>query len=157
MFESYEFVVFEYRTHKFLNLLLLAMESLNEFQKRQLFGQFYEKIYKKESHSLGTLSKWDSKDDLKTYNIINCIENNLSLRRSNGSGRKAIKMIRKKIESLINSLDGKKGISQKRKAQKYNISQSYVSKILRWAGVKYCKRRIKPKTSQEQDIVIKRD
>jgi hypothetical protein len=43
-----------------------------------------------------------------------------------------------------------------KKAQKYKISQSYVSKILEWARDKYYQRRIKPKTSPEQVIVIKK-
>jgi hypothetical protein len=84
------------------------MESLNQFQKRQLIGQFYEKIGKKESHSLlCTLSKWDSKGVR--------IENNIPSKRSNGSGRKAIKINHKKIESLINSFDEKKGVHRKEK------------------------------------------
>jgi hypothetical protein len=90
------------------------------------------------------------------YNIISRIENNIPLKRFNGSGRKAIKMNHKKIESLINSFDGKKGVSHNRIAQKYGISQPYVCKILAWAGVKYYKRGVKPKTSPEQDIVIKK-
>jgi hypothetical protein len=132
------------------------MKSLNEFQKRQLVGQFYEENRRKGKpftvrHFIEMGLKRRS-----IYNVISRIENNKPLKRSNGSGRKAIKMNHKKIESLINSFDGKKRVSQKRKAQKYDISQSYVSKIQGWAGVKYYKKRIKSKTIPEQDIVIKK-
>jgi hypothetical protein len=71
-----------------------------------------KKIDKKESHSLlDTLSK--SKIKHKLYEITKLIFINIALKRSNGSGRKAIKMNHKKIESLINSFDRKKGVSQK--------------------------------------------
>ncbi len=96
------------------------MESLNEFQKRQLVGQFYEKNRQKGKpftvrHFIEMGLRRRS-----IYNIINRIENKIPSKRSNGSGRKAIKMNHKKIESLINGFDGKKGVSQKRIAQNYN-------------------------------------
>jgi hypothetical protein len=132
------------------------METLNEYQKRQLIGQFYEK--NREKGKPFTVRHFIEMGLKKRsiYSIISRIENKVSLKRSIGSGRKAVKMNHKRIESLINSFDGKKGISQRKQALKYKISQPYVSKILGWAGVKYYKRGNKPKTSPEQDIKIKK-
>jgi len=113
------------------------MESLNEFQRRKLIGQFYEKHRQK--GKIFTVKHFIEMG-LKirpTYNITSRIGSKIPLKKFNDSGRKAIKMNYKKIESLINSLDGKKGISQNRIAQNYNISQSYACKILAWTGVKY--------------------
>jgi hypothetical protein len=53
---------------------------------------------------------------------------------------------------LINKLDGKTVVSQQKLALNYGITQQYVSKIIRWHGVKYYKRKTKPKTTTEQEI-----
>ncbi len=56
---------------------------------------------------------------------------------------------------MINKADGKTDVSQQKLALNYGITQQYVSKIVRWHGIKYYKRKTKPKTTPEQEIKIK--
>ena len=48
-----------------------------------------------------------------------------------GQGKKALKMTDKRRETLIDTVDGKKGKSQIKLANKLKITQKYVNKILR--------------------------
>jgi transposase len=131
------------------------MNQLNEEQKRLLIGNFYsENKEKGKPYTVNHFIKMGLQAR-SIYRIIDRVDNNISLKRRPGSGRKPYKMSHKKIDNLINKVDGKTGVSQQKLALNYGITQQYVSKIVRWHGIKYYKRKTKPKTTPEQEIKIK--
>ena len=57
------------------------------------------------------------------------------------AGRKRVKMIERKRNMLVRAASNKVGVSVRNLAKKYDISKSYVQKILKEKGVKYLKRK----------------
>lgn len=154
-FDSLDFKLFDKQTKRFFVALVLSMDCLNEEQKRLIIGQFYQ-FNRDRGKRFTVLHFMKMKLHEKTiYRIINRIDNNMSLKRSKGSGRKQFKMSHKHIESLIYRVDGKKGVSQKKLALKYKICQQYVSRIIIWSCIKYYRRQNKQKTTEKQNIIIK--
>ena len=64
------------------------------------------------------------------YKILRRKKNNISTKRLKGSGRKAVKMPKKKVEQLKKMSDAKDGISQRKAARKFNVCQPYINEIL---------------------------
>ena len=84
------------------------------------------------------------------YDIIIRVNNNLTLNRMVGQGRKVLKMIYKRREQQIVRVDGEKGKSQFELANKLKITQKYVNKILRQNIIQYNKRETKTKVCEKQ-------
>jgi len=64
-------------------------------------------------------------------------------------------MTANKVKRLVKRVDGQKGISQRKLAKRFRISQSYVNKQIKNNGINYYKRQLKPKVDEKQKIVIK--
>ena len=58
-----------------------------------------------------------------------------------------------KIDSLISLVNNSKGVSQRKLARRFKISQPYVCKLLSYVGIKYYKWQKTPKTNAKQAIV----
>ena len=83
------------------------------------------------------------------YDIIIRVNNNLTLNRKVGQGRKALKMTDKRRKPLIERMDGENGKSQIKLANKLKITEKYISKILRQNIIQYYKRKTKPKVNEK--------
>jgi transposase len=145
-------------SHSFLKKIFLvisvskAMNQLSQEQRRLIVGQFYsenksfQKSYTwKHFRALGLKRSF-------VYDVMQSVDNKKSLIRKPGSGRPAVKMNKKRIKELCSKVDGKLGISQAKLGMKYNCSQQYISHVLSKCGIKYRKRKIKPKTTEEQKV-----
>lgn len=124
--------------------------------RRLLIGHFYEKnkSYGK-TYTVNHFVRMGMKKNT-IYQIIKRVENGITLKQRKGQGRPVVKMTQNKIKSLKRRVDGKAGISQRRLAQKYGITQSWVGVLLKRNGIRYFKRQSKPKTTDKQRIKQKR-
>jgi len=84
------------------------------------------------------------------YDAIQRVKNNISPKRQPGQGRPAKKMPKKKIKRLKQHFDHKQGRSQRQAAKMYDISPSYVNKILKKASIKCRKKKTIPDRSEAQ-------
>jgi transposase len=120
------------------------MSGLNLKEKRILVKNFFEK---NKANGKAFTVKYFQKLGISrrtVYNIISLAEKGASFSRKVGSGRKSWKINKSKILKIAKSVDGKTGISQRKIARKYNISQPYVSKILKKQKIRYFKRQKAP-------------
>ena len=65
------------------------------------------------------------------YDILQRIEHTGSVANKRGSGRKAIKMDRHKIEALRRAVNHKTGVSQRQLAIRFGCDQSYISRTIK--------------------------
>ena len=70
--------------------------------------------------------------------------------RKAGSGRKSVKMTTQMEKKLIRKAQHKIGVSTRNLARQFGISQAYVRKILKKAGVTYRKRQKVPELTENQ-------
>ena len=132
------------------------MNEFNEVDRRRIVGKFYsENKHLGKAHTVAHFLRLNLKQS-SIYCIIRRIEKNMTLERKVGSGRSAIKMPNKKVESLKNSIIGKLCVSQRKLAKRFNISRSYLQEILRTNGIQYFKRQVIPKTTEKQRILQKK-
>lgn len=75
--------------------------------------------------------------------IIKRCESGITIERIKGSGRIAKKMPKAKVKQLKAMFDHKDGRSQPMIAKKFNISQQYVSKLLKTKTTIVCRKKIK--------------
>ena len=68
------------------------------------------------------------------YNAIKRVNDGIGPERRKGSGRPAIKMPPKQIKRLQQDFDHKDGKSQRDAARKFQITQPYVCKLLKFSG-----------------------
>lgn len=127
------------------------MSDLKQEEKRNLISDFYTKNLSKGKpytvkyfEKLGICRR-------TVYNVISRVEKGNTLNRKKGSGRKHWKISNYQKASIFRSVDGKSGISQRKMARKYNVSQQYVSKLLKNRGIKYYKRQSAPDSSETQE------
>ena len=132
------------------------MDQLKGIDRRRIVGNYYIKFkHLGKTHTVKYFQRMNVKRTT-IYSIIRRLEKNGSVERKSGSGRPAIKMPKKKVNALKDSLIGKLGISQRKLANRFNIGQSYLCKILKKNGVKHYKRHPKSKTSDSQKIIQKK-
>lgn len=126
------------------------MHALNENQRRELIGQFYNE-HSSQPKSF-TVHHFEEMGVPRrtTYNAIQRVCSGGSLKRKAGSGRTAKKMSKKKVRTLLAMFTNKTGCSQRKAAAKFNISQRYVGKLLRKSNVKKFKRQKAPKSTLKQ-------
>ena len=95
--------------------------------RKEIFDKF---------HDLGapkrTLNRW-----------LASLEQNKTLARENGSGRVAKKVTRTVKQQIKKKFNHRSGCSQRKVAQKFNISKSYVQKILKQSSNIRCYKKIK--------------
>ena len=90
------------------------------------------------------------------YNILQRKEKNIGPERKVGSGRTAKKMPKKQIKRLEKSIDKKDGVSQRRLAKRFNVSQPYVSKIINEkTSIRYRKKVKAPKRTPAQKAAVR--
>ena len=83
------------------------------------------------------------------YDILQRIEHTGSVANKRGSGRKAIKMDRHKIEALRRAVNHKTGVSQRQFAIRFGFDQSYISRTITRLNI-MCRKRVKvPKYRDE--------
>lgn len=90
------------------------------------------------------------------YNILKRKDNNILPERQVGSGRKAVKMTKKKIKQLGKKIDHQHGISQRSLAKKFNVNQSYICKTIKQKTIiRYHKKIKAPKRTPEQQSLVR--
>lgn len=90
------------------------------------------------------------------YAILKRKENNINAEQQTGSGRIANKMPLKSIQSLKNMIDHTHGISQRKLASKFNITQQYVCQILKEkTDIRYMKKKKVPNRTIAQQTVVR--
>lgn len=131
------------------------MDELNQRDRRKLIGKFYSDNREKGKPFTVNHFKIMGVCAKTIYNVMNRVDEGQPMERKPGSGRKPVKMPKKGIKKLVSRFNNKKGVSQRKEARKYNISQPYVCKILKKEGINYYKREKAPKSSEKQEIVQK--
>jgi transposase len=131
------------------------MDELNKDKRREVIGAFYKA--NREKGKSFTVNHFKSMNIGKstTYRIIERVDNNLSLKRAKGQGRKAVKMHKNKIENFVAFIDGRIGVTQRKVAKKFKISQTYVAKLIKFYRMKRWKRKTRPKVTEKQKILQK--
>lgn len=90
------------------------------------------------------------------YSILSRKENNIGPERKVGSGRKAKKMPTKQIKRLEKSIDHKDGISQRGLAKRFNVSQQYISHLIKTkTNIRYRKKSKAPKRTTAQIAALR--
>lgn len=89
------------------------------------------------------------------YNAIQRVKNNVGPKRRPGSGRTAKKMPKTKVKRLHRYFDHHHGRSTRKAARKFNISKSYVHKLLKKSSIKCRKKKNIPDRTEAQAIAAK--
>jgi len=128
------------------------MNSLNQQQRRQLIWHFYQeniqlgKAYTVKHFELMKISK------RTTYNILK----SASADRKEGSGGHNKLMTVLEENQLKRLVNGKSGVSQRKLAAKFNVSQTTIAKKIKKVGLKYRKKKKVPKVTKNQLILQKK-
>ena len=128
------------------------MDSLSAEERRLIVGQFYnENKHLGKTYSVHHFVKMGMLRET-VYRIIKRVDNGITLNGRPGKGRPVAKMTKNRIKELVKRVDGKVGVSQRRLAQRFGITQGYLSVLLKRNGIRYFKRQVKPKTTLKQKI-----
>ena len=127
------------------------MEGVKGSARKNLIGSFYAKncqhgkLYTvKYFERIGVPAK-------TVYRIIKECDEGRPMQRKPGSGRPPKKMKEKETRALIRYLSGKVGVSQRKAAKKFGVSQSYVAKIVKEkSNIRYFRRQPAPAATEEQ-------
>ncbi|KAI6646991.1 hypothetical protein LOD99_8990 [Oopsacas minuta] len=84
------------------------------------------------------------------YDILGSYERRKTAERKGGSGRTAQKLLELERRRLKQAANNKKRVSDRKLAAKFNVSRSYVGKVLRSQNVKYFKGQKCPDSTLEQ-------
>ena len=128
------------------------MDHLKVAQWRHIIGQFF---HKNSEHVISYTVKHFLAFGIARstiYNIISTLKKRGNLNRKFGSGSKSVKMPKRARRSLLCKICNKIGVSTRRIARKFDISQSYVRKIIKENGVTYRKRKLVPDSKPEQEL-----
>ena len=117
------------------------MESLNQEQVRKVIGKFNkDNYYAGKVYTFKHFSAMGLQKSL-IYRVMQRYEEGRDAKHKSGAGRPSQKLPPKHIKRLATEATGRVGVSQRKLALKYNISQPYVNKVLAKHDVKYMKRR----------------
>ena len=116
------------------------MEALNQSQRYGLVGQFFSKNWTKGQAFTVNHFKSLRMSKPTVYRIISRWEQDLPMARLPGSAGKVTKMTKIRRLGLVRFSTLKVGISTRKLAKKYNISQSRVCQILKEEHIHYLKR-----------------
>jgi len=128
------------------------MSNLKEEEQRILIANFYNSHISKGKSFTVKYFKTLGISRSTVYNIISRVKNGDSLIRKKGSGRKPYKINNHQKGCIARFVNGKTGISQRKIAKKYSVSQAQVSRILKKKGIKYFKRQNAPASSTKQKV-----
>lgn len=133
-----------------ISIAAVKMETIKENDRRKVIGDFYSNH--RNSGKSFTVKHFQQMGVARStiYNIIRRVENEETLERSAGSGRKARKMKERKRQQLEEVAIGKIGQSYRKLGRKFKISHEYVRKILKDRNVVLRKRKSAPKYSIKQ-------
>lgn len=84
------------------------------------------------------------------YSLIERYEKTGSTERKVGSGRKAVKLVASRKKTLLQSSTLSVGQSVRKLGRKFNLSKSYVQKVLKNNNIVFRKRKEAPKTTPAQ-------
>lgn len=126
------------------------MQHLSEDQVRQLVVQYREKHPDLTTYAVAQYFFELDIPQRTTYSILKHYEERGSTARASGSGHKAEKMPAQRRQALVRDTLGSKRMSQRDLARKYDISVSYVNKVLQEEGVKAYKRQPVPHVTESQ-------
>jgi hypothetical protein len=122
---------------------------------REKIYQFYEKNAKAGNKLTIEHFMAEGVAQRTIYNAIQRVKDKISPKRRSGQGRPVRKMPKAKVKRLRRSFDHKQGKSQRIAARKYNITQCYVSKILKASSIKCRKKNTIPKRTEAQAVAAK--
>ena len=126
------------------------METLSEKLRRDIVVQFYKEYSDRgECFTIDHLMRMKMKRST-LYDILGRYERRKTTKRKRGSGRTAQKLPVLKKRQLKRAANDKKGVSHRKLAAKFNVSRSYIGKVLRSQNVKYFKRQKCPDSTPEQ-------
>ena len=126
------------------------MESLNREQIRKVIGKFYkENYYAGKVYTFKHFSAMGLQKSL-IYRVMQRYEEGRDAKHKPGAGRPAQKLPPKQAKRLTTEATGRVGVSQRKLALKFNVSQPYVNKVLAKHNVKYRKRRSCPRYAPGQ-------
>ena len=131
------------------------MDHLKVAQRRHIIGQFFYKNYE---HGISYTGKYFLAFGIARstiYNITSTLKKRGNLNRKFGSGRKSVKMPKRSRRSLLCKICNKIGVSNRKIAWKFDISQSYDRKIIKENGVTYRIRKRVPDSKPEQELRAK--
>ena len=116
------------------------MEGLNREQVRKVIGKFYKENY--HAGKVYTFKHFSAMGLQKSliYRVMQRYEEGRDAKHKSGAGRPSQKLPPKRVKRLVAEATGKVGVSQRKLATKFSISQPYVNKILAKHDVKYRKR-----------------
>ena len=120
---------------------MAKINPLSEDQRRKVVYDFY--LSHMDQGKAFTVAHFKSHGISQStiYDIIRRAENDSNVERKVGSGPVTKKMPQKAKNKLKKMFDNKRGVSTRKAASNFNISQTYVRKILNKASV-VCRRRI---------------
>ena len=91
------------------------------------------------------------------YRIMKRYEQEGSVVRATGSGRRATKMTREKMAQLRRSVDHKTGISQRSLAVRFGCTQGYISRTIKRLKIHCLKRTKVPRYMMRQNAKQRKD
>ena len=114
------------------------MEGLNREQVRKEIGRFYKENY--HAGKVYTFKHFSAMGLQKSliYRVMQRYEEGRDAKNKSGAGNYLLKELN---DWLVAEATGKVGVSQRKLATKFSISQPYVNKILAKHDVKYKQRR----------------
>ena len=126
------------------------MESLNREQIRKVIGKFYkENYYAGKVYTFKHFSAMGLQKSL-IYRVMQRYEEGRDAKHKSGAGRPSQKFPPKPAKRLVTVATGRVGVSQRKLALKFHVSQPYVNKVLAKHDVKYRKRRSCPRYAPGQ-------
>lgn len=128
------------------------MEELNESQRRKLVVQFYEKH---ESSGKAFAVRHFVEMGMSrssVYHILRSFEERKTVERKAGSGKVPAKLPTTVRKRLVRAAADRNGVTQRKLASKFGVSQPYVCKVLQEEGLKHHKKEKAPHWTPELDI-----
>ena len=89
----------------------------------------------------------------RIYNVMGVIDQGQPITRRPESGGFNRKIDQRKTRSLVAAVSNKTGVSQRKLAHKFGVTQSCISKTLKRNAVLYFKRRKAPKATDKQKVI----
>ena len=131
------------------------MENVSKQDRREIIGLFYQThvaLGKK-----GVVRHFEEMGVSRRtiYSILNRVDNQITLKRKPGSGGHNVKMDKNKSQRLIRLVNNKTGVSQRKLADTFGVTQATVSNTLKKHSIRYYKRKTAPTANEKQQAVQK--
>lgn len=126
------------------------MEDLSELERRKLIGKFYEKHRDRGKAFTVAHFQLMGVSRRTVYSILKRFDEGKTAERKKGSGKVAVKLPAARRRRLVKAACDKTGVSERKLARKFGISQPYVAKVLKEEGVRHYQRQKCPEWTPEQ-------